>query len=356
MRLSARKKLSPWIVGAGVFAAAVVARRLLQPRYSFRGKVVVITGGSRGLGLAMARRLAAEGAHLALLARSRVELDRAEVDLQNRGGGGLMLLPCDIRDESQVQHMINAVVESFGRVDVLINNAGEIMVGPLNTMTNEDWSDCMDLHFWGSLFLIQACLPHMSRGEGRIVNISSFGGKIAVPHLAPYCASKFALVGLSDSIRAELAREGVAVTTVCPGLMRTGSHLNAMFKGDYRKEFAWFSSGAGSPLNSISARRAAAKIVEACRHGQPELVITLQARLAIIAQALFPNSFARAVSAVNRFMPTSSRSPEATERHMGWESRTAKGPAPMTRLADEATEDLNGLRGHAQVGNGHWHE
>ena len=220
------------------------------------------------------------------------------------------------------------------------------MVGPIHTMTREDWTDCMDLHFWASLYTMQAALPHMQPGDGRIVNITSFGGKIAVPHMAPYCASKFALVGLSDSVRAELAMEGIRVTTVCPGLMRTGSHLNAMFKGDYQKEFAWFSAGAGSPLNSKNAMRAARQIMEACRRGQPSLTITMQARLAFIAQALFPNLFARAVAQVNSLLPRSTETREDLERHMGWESRSDLVPTPLTALADYATEDLNGLRGH----------
>jgi hypothetical protein len=127
--------------------------------------------------------------------------------------------------------------------------------------------------------------------------------------------------------------------------MRTGSHLNAMFKGDYRKEFAWFSAGAGSPLNSVSAQSAARKIMEACRRGQPQLIISLQAKAAVVAQALFPNLFARAVASVNRFLPTSTASPSGMERHMGWESRIAGAPN-ITRLADAANEEFNGLRGH----------
>ncbi|MHA3769981.1 SDR family NAD(P)-dependent oxidoreductase [Verrucomicrobiota bacterium sgz303538] len=347
MRKLGRNRISPWTLAFGVVAAAYATTKLLQSRFSFRDRVVVITGGSRGLGLALARHYAEEGANLVLLARSKVELDRAEVDLRDHGHGALMLIPCDIRNEQQVREAIDAAVESFGRIDVLINNAGEIMVGPLQTMTREDWTDCMDLHFWASLYAIEAVLPHMPRGTGRIVNISSFGGKIAVPHMAPYCASKFALAGLSDAVRAELAREGISVTTVYPGLMRTGSHLNAMFKGDYKKEFTWFSAGAGSPLNAKNAIRAAREIVEACRRGDSELTITLQARMAVIAQALFPNLFARAVAQVNRLLPQSTVSREACERHMGWESRPGDMPEFVTALADEATEELNGLRGRA---------
>src|SRR5436309_7591109 len=107
-------------------------------------------------------------------------------------------------------------------------------------MTVEDFEETMRVHFWGPLYATLAALPHLRKQDtGRIVNISSIGGRIAVPHLAPYSASKFALAGLSDGLRTELAREGIYVTTVFPGLMRTGSHVNAQFKGKRRAEFTW---------------------------------------------------------------------------------------------------------------------
>src|SRR5205085_4221272 len=127
--------------------------------------------------------------------------------------------------------------------------------------------------------------------------------KIGVPHLAPYCASKFALTGLSDSLRAELAKDAIYVTTVCPGMMRTGSPFNAWFKGRYRDEFTWFIISDSIPLASIDARRAAAQVVEACRYGDPELVITWAAKLAIIANAVVPEGVALAMSVVNRLLP-----------------------------------------------------
>src|ERR1700745_2087586 len=140
-------------------------------------------------------------------------------------------------------------------------------------------------------------------GGGRIVNISSMGGKVATPHFAPYSASKFALTGFSDAIRAELARDNIPVTTVAPGLMRTGSHVNAKFKGNHHSEFAWFSASAGAPLLSMDADRAARKIVAACRRGQPSLILTFGARGAIVGNALFPNLTGYMMKFVNRFLP-----------------------------------------------------
>ena len=132
----------------------------------------------------------------------------------------------------------------------------------------------MATHFWGPFHLMQECIPLMRRrGFGRIVNIASIGGRMAVPHLAPYSASKFALIGLSDAVRAEIARYGIRVTTVSPGLMRTGSPINAQVKGQHAAEFTWFAIADAIPGLSISAERAARQILEACRYGDPELTI-----------------------------------------------------------------------------------
>ncbi len=133
------------------------------------------------------------------------------------------------------------VVDHHGRLDVLINCAGIIQVGPMEHMTLDDYEAAMNVHFRGPLHTMLAALPYMRRQHGgRVVNIASIGGKVPVPHLAPYAASKFALVGLSSSLHAELASSDILITTVSPGLMRTGSPINASMKGQHEAEFAWF--------------------------------------------------------------------------------------------------------------------
>ena len=176
-------------------------------------------------------------------------------------------------------------------------------------------------------------------GGGRIVNISSIGGKVAMPHFAPYSASKFALTGFSDAIRAELARDNIQVTTVAPGLMRTGSHVNAKFKGNHNAEFAWFSAGAGAPLISMDADRAARKIVAAFRRGQPSLTLTFGARGAIAGNALFPNLTGYAMKIVNRFLPDAFD--ESGEQSRAGSELARLTPEWMTRLADRATKGNN---------------
>ena len=178
--------------------------------YDLKNKTVLITGGSRGLGLVLAREFAREGARLVLCARDEQELEYARLDL-NELGAEVMTVTCDVRNKDDVARMIATV----GDVDVLVNNAGVIQVGPIEVMTHEDFELAMKAHFWGPLNTIMAVLPSMrARGSGRIVNISSIGGKVSVPHLVPYNASKFALVGLSKGLRAELKKDGIVVTTI----------------------------------------------------------------------------------------------------------------------------------------------
>jgi NAD(P)-dependent dehydrogenase (short-subunit alcohol dehydrogenase family) len=292
------------LAGAGALGAAAAASILLRGRpYSFRDKAVFITGGSRGLGMRIARILANEGARLTLISRHEDGLRTAEQALEETGAN-ILTLRCDVRDRRQVQEAIDTSVKVHGSIDVLMNNAGVIQVGPFEDMTLEDFETAMAIHFWGPLYTTLAALPHMRReGGGRIVNISSIGGKMAVPHLMPYTASKFALAGLSDGLRAELRKYGIYVTSVYPGLIRTGSHVFANTKGKANSEFAWFSFMASTPLFAINADRAASQIVEACRKGAPELVISTQANLAVLTQGIAPGLVARMSAIVNQFLP-----------------------------------------------------
>ncbi len=287
-----------------LFAVWLIVRLLRTQRFSLKNKVVLITGGSRGLGLVLARQICADGGRVALLARDLDELARAKDDLAVREGEAFTI-QCDLLESAQIQSAVRQTIEHFGRIDILINNAGIIEVGPLEHMTREDFERAMQLHFWAPFELIMQIIPEMRRrAGGRIVNISSIGGKIAVPHMAPYAASKFALVGLSDALRAELARDSIHVTTVTPGLMRTRSEGHAKFKGDHAAEYKSFTGAGKLPFASISAERAARKILAACRRGQPALIMPMPARALIIANALFPNFTARIFKIVNKRLPS----------------------------------------------------
>ncbi len=308
--------------GALLLGAWVTARAIRTARYTLRNKVAVITGGSRGLGLVLARHICAQCGNVALIARDPDELSRAKADLAPRGGA-VLTVQCDLLDAAQIGAAVRQIIDRFGKIDILINNAGIIQVGPLGHMTREDFERAMQLHFWAPYELVSQIVSEMRIwGEGRIVNISSIGGKVAVPHMAPYSASKFALTGFSDAIRTELARDNIYVTTVAPGMMRTGSHVNAKFKGKHDIEFAWFAASAGAPLISMNADRAARKILAACRRGQPSLTLTFAARGAILGNALFPNLTGYIMRLVNRFLP----------KPIGAEGNQLRGGSEVRRL------------------------
>jgi NAD(P)-dependent dehydrogenase (short-subunit alcohol dehydrogenase family) len=333
-------------IGALAIGGTMVARGLrASRRMDFRGRSVVITGGSRGLGLVIARQMAREGARLTIAARNQEELERAQEDLAAQApvADDIQIVRCDVGNRQEAERLINQAIERFGGVDVLVNNAGIIQVGPVEHMRHEDFERAMAVHFWGPLHTTLAAIPVMRRnGGGRIVNISSIGGKIGVPHLVPYCASKFALTGLSDALRGELAKDRIYVTTVCPGLMRTGSPFNAWFKGNHRAEFAWFVIADSMPIATIDARRAAAQVVDACRHGDAELVITVPAKLAIVANAVMPESMALMMSLTNSLLPPPGDATDAGMRS-GWQSLSDWAPSRLTTLSDRAAAENNEL-------------
>src|SRR5438128_2829965 len=331
------------LAGALLFVAWLVLRLIRTHRFSLRNKIFVITGGSRGLGLVIARQIVAAGGKVALIARDGDELGRAKADLAPHGSV-VLTIECDLLDDEQIRPAVRQIIDRFGKIDILINNAGIIEVGPIEHMTPEDFERAMRVHFWAPVELTSQIVPEMRIwGGGRIVNISSIGGKVAVPHLAPYSASKFALTGFSDAIRAELARDNIHVTTVAPGMMRTGSHVNAKFKGRHDVEFAWFAASAGAPLISMNADRAARKILAACRRGQPSLTLTFVARLQVLANALFPNLTGYLMRFVNQFLPKPSGA-EGNQLRAGSEVRRL-APAWLTHSADKATARNNETKG-----------
>ena len=329
-------------IGALALGGALMARGVrASRRIDFRGRSVVITGGSRGLGLLIARELADEGARLTLVARDQAELERARADLDGRGAEATVL-NADVGVRADAERVIQDVVDRTGTIDVLINNAGIISVGPVAHMSEADFTAAMSVHFWGPLHTIVAALPAMRRqGGGRIVNISSIGGKIGVPHLAPYCASKFALTGLSEALRPELARDGIALTSVCPGLMRTGSPFNAWFKGRHRDEFTWFAIASSLPLLTIDGQRAARQIVDACRYGEAELVISWPAKLAVVAHAVWPEAMAAIFETANRLLPSAVDGGDTS--HSGWQSLSDWAPSRLTTLTEAAAAANNEL-------------
>lgn len=295
-----------------------------------RGQVVLITGASRGLGFAMAKEFARLGARVAICARDTHELDWARQELETRGAE-VLAVQCDVSKQEQVEGMIRRVINNFGGIDILVNNAGVIEVGPLKSQTLADFEEAMQIMFWGVVHPTLAALPHMlERRSGRIANITSIGGKISVPHLLPYSCAKFAAVGFSEGLHAELAREGIKVTTVVPGLMRTGSHRNAYFKGDQETEYNMFALSATSPLTAMSGHRAASQIVRAIRMGRAEVILTPQAKLAALVHGVAPGQMSNLMGLVHRVLPGGNS--EQKERVAGKDTETPITRSPLTVL------------------------
>ena len=183
--------------------------------------------------------------------------------------------------------------------------------------------------------LINAVLPQMrARRQGRIVNIASIGGKIAIPHLMPYSASKFTLVGYSEGLRAEVQRDGIHVTTICPGLMRTGSPRNATFKGQHEAEYAVFKISDSIPLLTLNSADAARQIVDACRYGQAERILSLPAKIGAAVQGVAPNLMAELMAVVARLLPAPGGI--GGQRALGINSKSSLSESFLTTLTDEA--------------------
>ncbi len=296
------------------------------------GRVAVIVGGSRGLGLEIARQLVDRDVRLAICARDEAELASARQDLERRLPVDLHVGACDNTDPQQVAGFIEDVRRRLGPVDLLLNVAGIITVGPFDTLGREAFEESFATHVSGPLEFIRAVLPDMRRSSaGRIVNIGSIGGKVPVPHLAAYVASKHALVGLSETLRAELASENIYVTTVNPGLMRTGSPWHARFMGDPQAEFAWFGALDNLPGLSISPRIMARGIIDAMEHGDAELTSPWTARAAASFHGLFGGLGTELAALQARLLPQGTRVSEGEAPVKGWDADVGQMPGALRR-------------------------
>ncbi|MFD7776978.1 SDR family NAD(P)-dependent oxidoreductase [Streptomyces sp. NPDC059753] len=279
---------------------------------SLNGLSAVVTGGSRGLGLLLADELLRRGCKVTLAARDTAELERAAALLRRRNRTGVRTAVCDVRQRDAVHDLFRDVRAASGSVDTVVANTGIIQVAPLEASRAEDFEDAMSTIFMGALHTSLEALPHLreSAAGGRLALIGSVGGLLAAPHLLPYSCANSAVGTLAEGLHAEAARDGVSVTAVHPGLMRTGSHLHAQFGGDRQKEFAWFSAVAGTPLVSVDARRAAARIVSALQRRRTRIVLTPAARAAGLAHGLAPTLTTRLSTVAARLLPSADSAPD----------------------------------------------
>lgn len=296
--------------------------------------IAVVAGGSRGLGLLIARELADRGHRLVVCALDATELEEAAGDLRGRGAQ-VATEVCDVSDNAAVTTMVSRVEARLGPIEVLVVVAGVIQVGPLESLERSHFEQAVGTMLWGPVNCALAVAPRMrDRGRGRIATITSIGGFVSVPHLLPYSTAKFGAVGFTQGLRAELAGTGVTVTTVAPGLMRTGSHLRATFTGDHAAEYAWFAAGASLPLVSMDAERAAAKIVDGVLRGRPLVVLTPLAKVGVRVAGVAPATTMRLMDLMARLLP--SAPPEGT-------TGTVEGREAEQRLGAGAARLMRGV-------------
>lgn len=300
MRRSSNASLA--IAGAAfaATAAAIALTRALTATPPPEGAVVLVTGGSRGLGFAIASRFAERPVNLILAARDLAELEKAQRSLLEKHAHlrpeNFYLVAADLSRPEECQRMVAEAFSRFGRIDILVNNAGIIEVGPIEAMTADMFERTMRINFLAAMQTTWAALPRLMaqtpapgwKQRATIVNISSVGGKIPVPHMLPYTAAKFALTGFSEGLYAELKGKGIQVVTVCPGLMRTGGEEHAHFHGNKEAEEAWFKFCAKTPGISTTPEHAARKIFDAVAQSRTEITITPQAYVGSRYAGLFP--------------------------------------------------------------------
>ncbi|WP_144718261.1 SDR family NAD(P)-dependent oxidoreductase [Agrococcus jejuensis] len=304
-------------------------------------RVAVVAGGSRGLGLLVALDLARRGWSVAVSARGEEGVEHALRRLERaaRGSARMHGGVCDVGDAASVAQWIAAVERDLGPVDAAFAVAGVIDVGPAETMRVEDFDLAIDVMLRGPIHLAWAVLPAMRRRRrGRIGIVTSIGGSVAVPHLLPYTAAKAGAIGFTEGLSAELAGTGVTATTIVPGLMRTGSHEVARYRGRPSREAAWFGAGASLPIVSTSAERAARTMVDGVLAGRTHVRLPWWTHVAMRVHGIAPTTTVRVAGIVGRLLPSAGAQPaEPTEGRLVRRSPvtravTALGTAAARRL------------------------
>ena len=187
-----------------------------------QGQVAIVTGGSRGIGLAIARALVGAGVNIAVLGRDESQLSRARRDIERAGPGSVETLGADVREYADVERAVEATVARFGGLDVLVNNAGIGIFTKVADMTPDQWAEVIGTNLTGVFNCCHAAIPHMRRrGSGFIINISSLAGKNAFPGAAAYCSSKAGLNAFSEALMQEVRYDDIRVSYVMPGSVAT---------------------------------------------------------------------------------------------------------------------------------------
>lgn len=293
-------------------------------------KAALVAGGSRGLGWLIARELGRQGFWVMICARTGEDLERGAAMLRAEWIN-VSTTVCDVRDEAAVARLVERTETDVGTIEVAVCVAGVIQVGPLEALDRSHFVDAVDTMLWGPVNVCLEVSQRMrARGRGRIGVITSLGGLISAPHLLPYSTAKFGAVGFARGLRSELSGSGVTVTTVQPGLMRTGSHLRAHFVGEQGREFAWFGTAASLPLLSMDAERAARIIVRGILNGRAVVTTTPLAKIVPKIDALFPGLASAVLDLTARLLPESPGGRVSRRAVEGWQAeKSLSRPAQL---------------------------
>jgi NAD(P)-dependent dehydrogenase (short-subunit alcohol dehydrogenase family) len=322
---------------AGLVLAGAVRRRLR--RLDLRGRVAVVTGGGRGLGLAITRELVQRGCRVAICGRDGELIHRSVRGFQVQGAD-VIGRGCDASDAAQVDSFFAWVVEQYGHIELLVNNAGQCFVGPAAELQAEDMQGALRNIFWAQYYPTMAVLPQMrSRKLGRIANVTSIGGKLPLPHQAAYVTAKYAATGWSETLGVELRKEGVYVSTISPPPLRNGAPLHVHFNGRVEEEFGWFTRSLTSRLSAIGAERAARTVVDALAHADPERAVSLSSWLLSRAHGLAPTLTARCLGWVDRLLPPAAAPGVSSRMRLGADIVAQSTDDDVQRLARRARRD-----------------
>lgn len=323
---------------AGLLLAQSLRVKWIQSQFNFQDRVVLLSGGSRGLGLVIARQLVGKGARVAVLARDFEKLQEAAKEFSE---DEFFAVSCDVGKSTEVRRAVTEVTQHFGGIDIVIHNAGLIQVGSFENMGSGDYRTSIETHFWGAYHLITETLSHLKKSDDpRVLLINSIGGKFGVPHLAPYCAGKFAMSGFAQAIEPELRSMGVSLTVAYPGLMRTGSPYNAGFKGHSREERFWFTLFDSLPVVTISAERAASQVIAALASGRAEVYPGAVGFLGVKASQIAPGAFRWGMRLMDLVLPRPGRGKSGKlGRELGDDPRLEVG-AVLTHFAAAKNNEL----------------
>ena len=326
----------------GLAASTLISKTIFKNLMgqNLRGKTVLITGGTTGLGFELLRQLLDEGCRVATCARNSADLQTLKENFPD-----VFTMRCDVGKKEEVETFVTETIKHFDHIDIVINNAGIIMVAPMEGFIQADYEHAMDVMYWGMVHTTFAVLEHMkSRKQGQIVNITSVGGKVSIPHLLPYSAAKFAAVGFSEGTTSELRQHNIFVTTVIPGLMRTGSYVNALFQEDNKLMYKLFSAISTAPGITISAKKAAEGTIDAIKRKNALVVLGLPAKVLIELHHFFPQVTTQIMKMTSAMLPGENL-PEELVKGQEIQEKFPDAEVPVLKnLGQKAHEDYQEQR------------